>query len=143
MPSSRKSSSIAPASLRAGPVELLGAGEDVEPGLVLDHQLLQELPVEPVQVVDRVEQRVARPHAEEQRDFAEARLEIDDDRRPLAQARELDGAVHRHRRRAGAALGAEEHERRRRPAARPDAVSRRAAVRRTRAVERLLRPAAT
>ena len=59
-------------------------------------------------------QRVAAADAEEQRDFAEARLEVDDHRRPLAQARELDGAVHRDGRRAGAALGAEEHDRRRR-----------------------------
>ena len=79
------------------------------PDLCFDDQLLQELPVEPVQVVDRVEQREARADAEEQRDLAEARLQVDDDRRPLAQPRELDAAVHRDRRRAGAALGAEEH----------------------------------
>ena len=42
-----------------------------------------------------------------------ARVEIHDHRRPLAEARELDAAVHRQRRRAGAALGAEEHQRRR------------------------------
>ena len=79
---------------------------------MLHHQLAQELAVEPVQVVDRVEQAVARPDAEKQRDFAEPRLQVDDDRRPLAEPRQLDAAVHRDRRRAGAALGAEEHERR-------------------------------
>ena len=78
------------------------------------HELVQEVLVEPVQVLERVEQREPRAHAEEQRDLAESRLEVDDHRLPLGQPRELDGAVHGHRRRAGAALGAEEDQRRRR-----------------------------
>ena len=106
---------------------MIGAGQDLETGLVLHHQLVQELAVEPVQVVDGVEQAVAAAHAEEERDLAEARLQVDDDRRPLAQARQLDGAVHRQRRRARAALGAEEHQRRRLPRAADDC--RRAAAR--------------
>ena len=105
---------MAPPSAAPGPIELIGAGENLQPRLVLRRPAPQELAVEPVQVVDRVEQAVARPDAEKQRDLAEARLQIDDDRRPLAQTRELDAAVHRDRRRAGAALGAEEHQRRRR-----------------------------
>ena len=135
--SSRNSSSIGAAVGGARPVELIGAGEDLEARLVLHHQLAQELAIEAVQVVDRVEQAVAGPHAEEQRDLAEPGLQIDDDRRSLAQARELDAAVHRHRRRAGAALGAEEHQRRRR---RPRALRGLAARRRPahRAVERFL-----
>jgi len=39
----------------AGPVELIGAREDLETGLVLDDQLFQELAVEPVQVVGLVD----------------------------------------------------------------------------------------
>ena len=104
---------------RARPIELIGAGENLEPRLVLDHELLQEFAIEPVQVVDRVEDAVARAHAEEQRDFAEARLQVHDDGRALAEPRELDAAVHRDGRRPRAALGAEEHQRRRRRAARP------------------------
>ena len=46
---------MAPASCAFGPVELLGAGQDVEAGLVLRDQLAQEVLVEPVQVLDRVE----------------------------------------------------------------------------------------
>ncbi len=93
-------------------VEMIGAGQDVEPGFVLDNQLLEEFPIEPVKVVDRVEDAVARPDAQEQRHFAEARFQIDDHRRLLAQARQLDAAVHRDGRRARAALGAKEDERR-------------------------------
>ena len=58
--------------LRVGPVELLGGREDVEAGLVLGDQLLQEVLVEPVQVLDRVEHGEARPHAEKERHLAEA-----------------------------------------------------------------------
>ncbi len=61
--------------LRVRPIELLRAGEDVEAGLVLRHQLLQEVLVEAVQALDRVEHGEARPHAEEQRHLAEARLQ--------------------------------------------------------------------
>ena len=115
----------------ARPIELIRAGEDVETGLVLDDQLAQELAIEPVQVVDRVEQAVARPHAEEQRDLAEARLQIDDDRRALAEPRQLDAAVDRRR-----SSCRRRPWRRRTPASSPTArapcaVSRRAAVRRT------------
>ena len=126
--SSRKTSSR-PADVRgARALELIGAGQDVEPGLVLDDQLAQELAVEAVEVVDGVEQRVAAAHAEEQRDLAEAGLQVDDDRRPLAQPRELDAAVHRQRRRSRSRPW-----RRRRPSSSPgrDAADdwRRAAVR--------------
>ena len=81
--SSRSSSSIAPRVGAARPVEVIGAGKDFEAGLVLHHELAQELAVEPVQVVDRVDEAVARPDAEEQRDLAEPRLQVDDDRRAL------------------------------------------------------------
>ena len=75
---------------------------------MLRDQLLEEVLVEAVQALDRVEHREARPDAEEQRHLAEAGLEIDDDRRPAREPRDLDGAVDRDSRRAGAALGAEE-----------------------------------
>ncbi len=88
-------------------VELLRAGQNVEAGFVLRHQLLQEVLVQAVQVLDRVEHRETRPHAEKERDFSQTRFQIDDDRRALRQAGELDAAVHRHRRRARAPLGAE------------------------------------
>ena len=79
---------------------------------MLHHELAQELAIEPVQVVDRVEQAVARPHPQKQRDLAQPRLQVDDHRRLLAEPRQLHAAVHRQGRRAGAALGAEEHQRR-------------------------------
>ena len=111
--------------------------EDLEARLVLHHELAQELAIQPVQVVDRVEQAVARPHAEKQRDLAEPGLQIDDHGRSLAEPRQLDAAVHGDRRRARAALGAEEHQRRRR---RPRALRRFAARGRPadRAVKRFL-----
>ena len=54
-PSTRSSSSIAPASCAFGTIELLGAGQDVEARLVLAPSAPQELLVEAVQVLDRVE----------------------------------------------------------------------------------------
>ena len=78
-------------------------------GLVPRHQLAQEVPIEAMQVLDRVEHGESRTHAEKQRDLSEARLEIDDRGRPLRQPRHFDGAVHRDGRRARAALRAEEH----------------------------------
>ena len=100
-------------------------GENVDARLVLGHQLAQELAIEPMQIVDGIEQREARADAEKERHLAEPVLQVDDHRRALAQARELDAAIDRQRRRAGAALGAEEHQRRRR---RPRALRRRRAV---------------
>ena len=93
-------------------IEEIRSGEDLEPGLVLDHELLHELLIEPVQVVERVQHRVAAAHAQEESDLAQAGLQIDDQRRPLLQPGDLDGGVHGERGRAGAALGAEEHHRR-------------------------------
>ena len=81
---------------------------------MLGDQLAQELGVEPVHVVERVDERVAAADAEEESDFAETGLEVDDHRPLAGQARQLDGAVHGDRRRAGATFRAEEHERRRR-----------------------------
>jgi len=97
---------------------------------VLHHELPEELAVEAVQVVDAVEQRVARPDAEEQRHLAEPRLQIDDPRRFLAQARKLDAAIYSDGRRAGAAFCAEETPASWAVARAPCVVSRRAAVRR-------------
>ncbi len=94
--------------LRVRPVELFGAGENVEPGLVPRHQLAQELAVQAVQVLDGVEHGEARADAEEQRHLAETRLEVDDRRRLLGDPRQLHGAVDRDGRRPGASLGAEE-----------------------------------
>ncbi len=42
----------------AGTIEVVRAGQNLEARLVLDDQLAQELAVEPVQVVDRVEQKL-------------------------------------------------------------------------------------
>ena len=100
----------------AGPIELIRPGENLQPRLVLHDQFPQELPVEPVEVVDPVEQRIARADAEKQRDFSQPGLQIDDDGGFLAEARQLDAAVHGDGCRAGAALRAEEHQRRRRGA---------------------------
>ena len=80
---------------------------------MLDDQLFEELLVEPVQVVERVDQAVSLSNAEKQGDLAQSRFQIDDDGRPLAETRQFNGAVDGERRGAGAALGAEEHQRRR------------------------------
>ena len=103
-----------PRVLRARPIELIGARQDVEPRLVLDHQLLEELAVEPVQVVDRIENGEPGTDPEEQRHFAEARFQVEDNGRPLAQTRDLDGTVDAERGRPRPAFRAEEHQRRRR-----------------------------
>ena len=97
--------------LGARTLEVIRARHDVETGLVLDDQLAQELAVEPMEVVHRVEQREAAAHAEEQRHLAEAGIQVDDDGRALAETRQLDGAIHGKRRRSGAALRPEEHQR--------------------------------
>ena len=48
------------ARLRTGwTVEMIGAGENLETGLVLDDQLLEKPAVETVKVVDRVEQAIS------------------------------------------------------------------------------------
>ena len=99
---------------RVRPIEVVGPGQDLEAGLVLGDQLAQELRVEAVHVVEGVDQRVAAADTQEQPDFAETGLEVDDQRALVGQARELDGAVHGDGRRAGAAFRTEEHERRRR-----------------------------
>ena len=96
--------------LRAGPVGLLAAGEDVEARLVLDDELAQKLGVDAMEVVERVDEREARPHAEEQRHLADELMQVDDERRLLRHARDLDRAVDRDGRRAGAALDAEERQ---------------------------------
>ena len=120
-----------------GPVELIGSGQDLEARLVLHHELLQELAIEAVEVVDGVQQAIAGPHAEEERDLAEPGLQIDDHRRFLAQTSQFDSAVHRQGRSAGTTLCTKEHEGRRR---RPRALRRFPARRRPahRAVERFL-----
>src|SRR6185295_13477321 len=56
-----------PAVGGAGPIELIGAGQDLQAGLVLHDELLEELAIEPVEIVDGVEQAVTGPHAEEER----------------------------------------------------------------------------
>ena len=81
---------------------------------MLHDQLAQELAIEPMQVVDRVQDAEARANAEEQRYLAETGLEVDDHRRSFAQPRQLDAAIHRERGRARATFRAEEHERGRR-----------------------------
>ena len=93
------------ARLRTGwTVEMIGAGENLETGLVLDDQLLEKPAVETVKVVDRVEQAISAPYAKEKRDLAESGFQIDNHRGALAQARQLHGAIHRNGRRAGTAL---------------------------------------
>ena len=96
----------------ARPIEQIRAGKDFEPGLVLDHELLHELLIEAVQVVERVQHRVAAAHAQEEGDLAKTRLQINDQGGALLDLRDLDTAIHSERGRAGAALGAEEHHRR-------------------------------
>jgi hypothetical protein len=70
-----------------GSVELLRPGQDFQPRFVFRHQLAQELSVEAVEVVDRIEHAEARPDAQEETHLAKPRLEVDNERRPLAQAR--------------------------------------------------------
>ena len=77
---------------------------------MLRDQLAQELAIEAVEVVEGIEHAVSRPHAQEQTDFAKTWLQVDHHGGSLGEARHLDAAVDRHRRRAGAALGAEEDE---------------------------------
>ena len=119
--------------LRARPIELIGARQDVEPRLVLDHQLLEELAVEPVQVVDRIENGEPGTDPEEQRHFAEPRFQVEDNGRPLAQTSDLDGTVDAKHGRPRPALRAEEHQRRRR---RPRALRGLAACRDSRSCRR-------
>ena len=61
-------------------VELLGPGQDLQTGLVLRHQFAQELAVQAVKIVDRIEDAESGSNAEKQPDLTEARLEVDDDR---------------------------------------------------------------
>ena len=78
---------------------------------MLDDELAQELLVHAVQVVEGVDQREARTHAEKQRDLADELMQVDDQRRPLRQTRDVDGGVDGERRRARAAFGSEERQR--------------------------------
>ena len=77
---------------------------------MLHDELAQELGVDAVQVVERVDEREARPHAEKERDLADELMQIDDERRLLRDARDLDRGVHGDGRRARAALDAEERQ---------------------------------
>ena len=70
------------------------------PDLCRDTSSLRKSLIEAMQVLDRVEHRESRAHAEKQRDLAQTRLQVENDGRALRQPRELDGAVDRHRRRA-------------------------------------------
>src|SRR5215467_2286298 len=96
--------------VRARPIELIGSGENLEARLVLQYQLAKELAIEPMQVVDRIDQAVLLADAAEQRHLAQARLEVDDDGRSLTQARDRDAAVDGDGRRPRSAFRAEEHE---------------------------------
>ena len=75
---------------------------------MLGDELLQEVLVEAMQVLERIEDGETRPHAQEQRDLAQALLQVDDHGRTLRQPRQLHRRVDRDRRRPGTALGAEE-----------------------------------
>ena len=103
--------------LDSGRVAAARAIEEIRPGqnlhsrLVLHDELAHELAIEPMHVVQRVEQRVAAAHAKEQRDLAQALLQIDDERRPLFEAGDVNTEVDGDGGGAGATLGAEEHDR--------------------------------
>jgi hypothetical protein len=86
----------------------------LETRLVLGHELAQEFDVEPVHVVERVDEGIAAADPEEEPDFAEARLEVHDDVRSPDRRASSTAQFHRDSGRTGAALGAEEHQRRRR-----------------------------
>ena len=92
------------------PVGLLRSGEDFQLGLVLRDQLPEKIPVQPMQVVDGVEHREPWAHAEKERHLAEARLEVENQRRSLRQPAELHRRVHPDSRGAGPSFGAKEHE---------------------------------
>ena len=97
--------------VRPRAIDLIAAGQDVEAGLVLDDELAQEFLIEPVKVVDGVDQRESRPDAEKQRDLAKELVKVDHQRRPLREPGDLYRGVHGERGRADAALGAEKRER--------------------------------
>ena len=67
---------------RSRTLEIGRSGQQLEARLVLDDEIAQELRVEPMHVVERIEQRVAAAQPEKQRHFAETGLEVDDQRRP-------------------------------------------------------------
>ncbi len=79
--------------VRTGAIDLIPTRQDVQAGFMLHHQLAQELLVDSVEVVERVDQGESRPDAKKQRYLAQELMQINDERRPLGQARDLDGAV--------------------------------------------------
>ena len=90
--------------VRARPVDLIAARQNVEARLVAHHQLAHELLVHAVQVVESVDERETRTNAEKQRHLADELMKVDDQRRPLRQPGDVDGAVDGERRRARSAL---------------------------------------
>src|SRR4030095_12341064 len=84
-------------------IEEIRSSQDLDPGLVLHHELAHELAVQPMHVVQRGEQRVTAAEYEEQRCLAEALLQIDDQRRALSEACDVDAEVDGNRRRTRAA----------------------------------------
>src|SRR5918993_1518463 len=96
---------------RGRTIGLLGPGQNLEFGFVLGDELPEEVAVQPMQIVDGVEDREPRAHAQEQRDLAETGLQVEDEGRALRLPAQLHGRVHRYRRGPCTALGAKVDER--------------------------------
>ena len=102
---------------RAKAPDLEGAGrraarraEQIEARLVPDDEAAEVRGVEPVDVLERVEHRESRLAAEEHRGVAAGDVQVDQQRRVGRDLRQRRRDVHGDRRRADAALGADEGE---------------------------------
>jgi hypothetical protein len=93
-----------------GALRMVGRGEHVHAGVVLLDVGAEQLGVDPVKVLDQVDQVELGLDPEQQRDFAQLGVEVHDQRALVAEAAELDGKIGHDRRGAGATLGAEEPE---------------------------------
>src|SRR5262249_57132612 len=78
----------------------------------LDDELPEEFLVETGEVVERVENRVARAHAQEEGDLSQPGFQVDDYRRALAMPRQLNATVDGERRCPGPTFRAKKEERR-------------------------------
>ncbi len=81
--------------------------QHVEPAVVARDHPRHRLRVDPVELVEQVEQREFRTHAQEQADVASARLQVDDHRRPVGDPPQLGRTIHRERGGASTTLRAE------------------------------------
>ena len=95
---------------RSGPAVIGRAGQHVDAAVVARQQVRHRAWIDPVELVEQVQQRELRSHAEEECDVARPWFEIDDDGRRTGDAAKLSGTVHRERRRPRAALRPQERD---------------------------------